>query len=110
MSVDPARLRRVLKDPGFVAIPGVYDGLTARIIESIGFSAIYLGGNAMGLRLGAGQPFVTMTETVESLRQVVATVVLPVIVDIGAGFGSAAHVNRAVRELERDGASAIQMD
>jgi methylisocitrate lyase len=110
MSVGPARLRNILTDTGFVAIPGTYDGLTARIIESIGFSAIYLGGNAMGLRLGAGQPFVTLTETVESLRQVTANVTLPVIVDIGAGFGSEAHVNRAVRELERAGASAVQID
>jgi len=94
----------------FIAAPGAFDAFTARIIESLGFPAIYLGGNAMGLHLGVGQPFVTMTETVACVRNVVAAINAPLIVDAGAGFGEPAHTWRAVRELERAGAAALHID
>ena len=65
-------LRALLQKKGIVAAPGAMNALTARIIETQGFPAIYLGGNAMGLHLGAGQPFVTLTETVDCARQILA--------------------------------------
>jgi methylisocitrate lyase len=103
-------LRALLKAGGLIAAPGAIDALTARIIAAQGFSAIYLGGNAIGLHLGVGQPFVTLTETVECARQIVGAVGVPLIVDAGAGFGDAAHVHRATRELERAGVAAIHID
>jgi methylisocitrate lyase len=103
-------LKSLLAKPGFIAAPGAMDALTARVIEAQGFPAIYLGGNAMGLHLAAGQPFVTMTETVECVRQVMAAISVPLIVDAGAGFGDPAHVFRATREIERAGAAALHID
>ena len=95
---------------GFFTAPGAFDPFTARLIESLGFPAIYLAGNAMGLHLCAGQPLVTMTETVECARRVLGAIEAPLIVDAGAGFGGPAHVHRAVRELERTGIAAIHID
>jgi methylisocitrate lyase len=105
-----SRLRALLKAGGLVAAPGAIDALTARIIQAQGFPAIYLGGNAIGLHLGVGQPFVTLTETVDCAHQVANAVDIPLIVDAGAGFGDAAHVHRATRELERAGVAAIHID
>jgi 2-methylisocitrate lyase-like PEP mutase family enzyme len=99
-----------MDDNRLIAAPGALDAFTARIIESIGFPAVYLGGNAIGLHLGAGQPMVTLTETVECARQVLGAISVPLIVDAGAGFGEAAHAHRAVRELERAGIAAIHID
>jgi 2-methylisocitrate lyase-like PEP mutase family enzyme len=105
-----ARLTASLKNDELVVAPGVHDPLTARIIESLGFPAAYLGGNALGLKLCVGQPFVTLTETSHATAAISRAVEVPLIVDAGAGFGDAAHTARAWRELEQAGAAAIHID
>jgi 2-methylisocitrate lyase-like PEP mutase family enzyme len=110
MSDGPSKLRALMAGGDLIAAPGAFDPFTARIIESIGFPAVYLGGNAIGLHLCAGQPMVTLTETVECARQVLGAIDAPLIVDAGAGFGEPAHTHRAVRELERAGIAAIHID
>jgi methylisocitrate lyase len=110
MSGGAARLRALMHDDAFIVAPGALEPFTARIIESLGFPAVYLGGNAMGLHLGVGQPMVTLTETVACARAVLGAVGTPLIVDAGAGFGEPAHTWRAVRELERAGIAAIHID
>lgn len=105
-----AQLRKLLATGDFIAAPGAYDAFSARIIENVGFPAVYLGGNAIGLHLGVGQPFVTLTETVLCIRNTLASIDAPLIVDAGAGFGEPAHVWRTVREIERAGAAALHID
>jgi 2-methylisocitrate lyase-like PEP mutase family enzyme len=105
-----ARLRAALASGPVVVAPGALDPLTARAIERLGFPAVYLGGNAMGLNLGVGQPLLTLTEAVECARRVVAAVGVPVVADADAGFGDAAHTRRAVTEFERAGVAAIHME
>jgi methylisocitrate lyase len=110
MNGAAAKLRDLMQSGRFIAAPGAMEPFTARIIESLGFPAVYLGGNAMGLHLGAGQPMVTLTETVTCARAVLGAIDVPLIVDAGAGFGEPAHTHRAVRELERAGIAAIHID
>jgi methylisocitrate lyase len=110
MSQRAAKLRIRLAARGLLAAPGAYDALSARIVERSGFEAVYLGGNALGLGLGKGQPFVTLTETAEVATRIARTVEIPLIVDAGAGFGGPAHVHLAVRELEAAGAAALHID
>lgn len=110
MSTRRSHFRARLAAQGALAAPGAYDAFTARIVERAGFEAIYLGGNALGLGLAKGQPFVTLTETVEATTRVTRAVGIPVIVDAGAGFGEPAHVAVAVRELEAAGAAALHID
>ncbi len=103
-------MSRLLPSVGIVAAPGVHDALTARIAERAGHSAVYLGGNALGLGLGKGQPFVTLTETVEVTARIARTVGIPVLVDAGAGFGEPGHLHIAVREIEAAGAAGLHID
>lgn len=113
MSLDaarPARLRQSLSQGRFITAPGVFDPYSARIIQSRGFPAVYLGGNALGLHLGVGQPFVTLTETAEAVSKIGRIAGLPIIVDAGAGFGDAAHAALAMRTLANAGAAAIHVD
>jgi methylisocitrate lyase len=88
----------------------VIDPLSARLVETLGFDALYLGGHSMGIHLGKGQPMTTMSEAVEVAAQVVASVEAPVILDGGAGFGDPVHVARLVRECERVGVAAVHLE
>src|SRR5690348_14305524 len=100
MGSGASRLRELLARGAIAAAPGVHDAFSARVAAQAGHGALYLGGNAMALGFGKGQPFVTLTETVEVTSRVARAVDLPVIVDAGAGFGEPAHLDIAVREIE----------
>lgn len=101
---------KLLAAGSIVIAPGALEPFTAALIERLGFAAVYLGGNSMGAHLAVGQPFLTMTETVELAARVTRTVSIPVILDVGAGFGEPAHVRRTVRECLRAGVAAIHLD
>ena len=105
-----SRELRNLMAGSFLPVPGIYDVLSARLLESLGFQALYLSGNALGLSLGVGQPLVTLPETVDAARRIAEATTAPLIVDAGGGFGSAIHARRAMRDLEAAGAAAIHMD
>jgi 2-methylisocitrate lyase-like PEP mutase family enzyme len=92
------------------AAPGIHDALTARIATQAGHGAVYLGGNALAMGLAKGQPFVTLTETVEVAARICRSVSAPLLVDAGAGFGELGHLDMAVRELESTGAAGLHLD
>lgn len=100
----------LLRPGGIVAAPGVHDALTARIAERAGHGALYLGGNALAMGLGKGQPFVTLTETAEVAARIARSVEVPLLVDAGAGFGEPGHLHIAVREIEAAGAAGLHID
>jgi methylisocitrate lyase len=108
--MSPAARLRAAMAQGLVLAPGAYDAMTARIAARAGFGAVYLGGNALGISRAKGQPFVTLTETVQATAAIAAAGAVGVIVDGGAGFGESQHVLGAVRELEAAGAAAIHID
>ncbi|WP_156679275.1 isocitrate lyase/PEP mutase family protein [Sphingomonas profundi] len=103
-------LQALLAEPGCVAAPGVHDVISAKIAARAGHRALYLGGNAMALGLGKGQPFLTLTETVEIAARVVRATDVPVIVDAGAGFGLPSHLDLSVRDIAAVGAAALHID
>jgi methylisocitrate lyase len=105
-------LRRRLAEPRIMVVPGASDALTARLIEQAGFEAVYASGagfaNAALAVPDLGLP--TMTEVVQHAQRLVEAVSVPVIVDADTGYGNALNVMRTVRELERVGAAAIQIE
>ena len=103
-------LRALLSGGEITAAPGVHDPFTARIVAKAGHRAAYLGGNAMALGLGKGQPFLTLTETAAITAKVADAVDIPLLVDAGAGFGAAVHMHLAVREIENAGAGGLHVD
>jgi methylisocitrate lyase len=94
-----------------IAVPGVMNALVARMAERAGFEAIYLSGAA--LSAASGLPDIGLLDSSELAREtraVTSASELPLLVDADTGFGGALHVERAVRELERAGAAAIQIE
>jgi carboxyvinyl-carboxyphosphonate phosphorylmutase len=86
--------------------------LTARIIEKVGFSAVYMTGYGQAAS-HLGRPdigLMSMTEMVQRARNIAEAVALPVIADADTGFGNAVNVIRTVREYESAGAAAIQLE
>ncbi|MFC1430770.1 oxaloacetate decarboxylase [Streptacidiphilus sp. N1-3] len=108
-----ARLRRLLADGGLITAPGVYDGLTAALVARTGFGAAYLTGAGVAVG-GFGLPdigLLTATEMAERARVVVAALGgVPLIADADTGYGTAMNVVRTVREYERAGVAAIQLE
>jgi len=106
------RLRQLLKDKEILVAPGAHDALTAKIIEKVGFNAVYMTGYGQAAS-HLGQPDVglmTMTEMLSRVSNMVSAVEIPVICDGDTGFGNVVNVMRTVREYEKAGAAAIQLE
>ena len=99
-----------LKRGETIVAPGAYDPMSARIVQALGFHAIYTGGYMSGAHLAITEPLMTMTEQVEVARKVVGAIDLPVICDAGAGYGDPLHVMRAVRTYESAGLAAMHIE
>jgi len=104
------RLRELIKRPGIIAAPGIYDPISARIAESLGFEALDLPGSALGYAAGVMEPNLCLEDMAEATRRITSVVNIPVVVDVGAGFGEPAHMKRTVRLLENAGASGIHLE
>jgi len=95
-----------------VIVPGAFNALSARVIEDLGFEAVYVTGAGvtnMWLAL-PDQGFMGLHEIAEHTARIRDAVQLPLLVDADTGFGNALNVYHAVRTLERAGADAIQLE
>ena len=104
------RMRQLLEAPGLIKTVNVYDPLTARIAESVGFEALGLGGFQLGAHLCTTEPLLTMMEVMDSARYITRAVNIPLKVDCGAGFGEPLHVTRTVREAQAAGIACIHIE
>jgi methylisocitrate lyase len=106
------QLRRRLEDKAILMAPGAYDSLTAVLCERAGFEALYLTGAGVSYStLGKSDiGLVTMSEMASRAAYICEAVSIPVIADGDNGYGNAINVMRTVREYERAGVSAIQLE
>jgi methylisocitrate lyase len=103
-------LRALLGSNTFLHLPSVYDALGARLVQSVGFEAAYVGGYVVGAKLAVSEPLVTLTEQVTVAAEVANAVTIPVLADAGAGFGDPLHTMRTVREFCRAGIAGIHIE
>jgi 2-methylisocitrate lyase-like PEP mutase family enzyme len=102
----------MLSGPGLIAMPGCYDVWSAILLERAGFPAIFVSGYGVAASL-VGSPDIgltTLTETLAVARRVVASVRVPVVLDIDNGYGDEDGVIRTVREAEATGVAAVQLE
>lgn len=106
------RLRELVDAKEILVLPGAYDALSARLAEAAGFPCVYMTGYGQSAsKLGAPDVgLMTMSEMVERAKDMCAAVSVPVICDGDTGFGNVVNLVRTVREYERAGAAAIQLE
>ena len=103
--------RDLLAQNDIIRAPGVYDGITARIVEQNGFPAVYMTGAGTSMSLGYPDfGLVTQTEMVANATVIARTVGIPVISDADTGYGNELNVTRTVNEYERAGVAAIHIE
>ncbi len=93
-------------------VPGAFNALSARVIEDLGFEAIYVTGAGV-TNMWFGMPdqgFMGLAEIADHTARIRDAVELPLIVDADTGFGNALNVYHTVRTLERAGADCIQLE
>ena len=93
-------------------VPGAFNALSAKVIEDLGFEAIYVtGAGVTNMWFGMlDQGFMGLSEIADHTARIRDAVSVPLIVDADTGFGNALNVHHTVRTLERAGADCIQFE
>src|SRR6266550_1506941 len=106
------RVHQVLARSGSVVFPGVYDTLSAKLVERAGFPMSFISGYSVAAT-SIGEPdlgLLTQTEIVERARRVCGSVSIPIIVDADTGYGNPLNVIRTVNELISAGAAGCFLE
>lgn len=107
-----ARLKARLDSGELTIAPGIYDGISARMADSMGFDALYMTGYGIAASHLAlpDAGLATYTQMVERVRTFAERTSTPLIADGDTGYGGALNVQHTVRGYEAAGASAIQLE
>ncbi|MGY4514288.1 isocitrate lyase/PEP mutase family protein [Bradyrhizobium sp. USDA 3650] len=106
------KLRSILSGGTCVHPGSVYDAISIRIAEDLGFPLGMFGGSVASLAV-LGDPditLITLTELAEQMRRMSRAAALPVLVDADHGYGNALNVRRTVQELEMAGAAGLTIE
>ncbi len=105
------KLRSLVNGGGIVVAPGAFDGLSARLVEQAGFSAVYASGGAIARSTGVPDiGLLTPDEIERRLGQMVEAITVPLIADADTGYGNALTAQRAARAFERAGVAAFHLE
>lgn len=106
------RLRELIESPEIVIAPGVYDGISARVVESMGFeTAAMSGAGISNSRLGKPDfGILNLSENVGQADAIADSVEIPVQADADTGYGNAVNVHHTIKELESAGVAAVMIE
>ncbi len=105
-------LRLILTGSICIRPGSVYDAISIRIAEDLGFEVGMFGGSVASLAV-LGDPdiaLITLTELAEQMRRMSRAASLPVLVDADHGYGNALNVRRTIEELETAGAAGLTIE
>ena len=105
------RLREMLNAGKTQLVPGVYDGLSARIAQAAGADLLYATGG--GIARSTGIPdmgLINPVQITERLEQIVDAVDLPVIADFDTGYGNALNALHTLKGFERAGVAGFHIE
>src|ERR1700746_1317139 len=106
------KLRSILTGSRCIRPGSVYDAISIRIAEDLGFEVGMFGGSVASLAV-LGDPditLITLTGLAEQMRRMLPGAALPVLVDADHGYGNALNVRRTVQELEVAGAAGLTIE
>ncbi len=111
-NVKARALREKLAKGEFILAPGIFDGISAKVADRMGFPALYMTGygataSALGLPDAGLATYSDMVGRAEMICSVIDT---PLIADADTGYGGLLNVQRTVRGYEAAGVAAIQIE
>ena len=111
-NVKAHALRAQLAKGEFILAPGIYDGISARVADTMGFPALYMTGyGATASMLGLPDAgLATYSDMVGRAEMICSVIQTPLIADADTGYGGLLNVQRAVRGLVAAGVAAIQIE
>src|SRR5690606_32248468 len=106
------RLKTLIEADKLLVMPGAYDPLSAKIVESAGFEAVQCTGLGISVTtLGLHDySLIGLGERVERTRRIVEAINVPVMADADTGFGTAVNVHFAAQAFERCGAAGFNLE
>ncbi len=107
-----SKFRRALKGDKCIIAPGVWDAMTALLVQEAGMEACCVSGSAIA-NMRFGRPdvgLVSMSEVADTVAAMRDRVEIALVVDGDTGFGNALNVTRTVQVFERNGADAILLE
>ena len=112
MTRPTTTLKTILNRREATIFAGAANGLFARIIEDLGYEAVYVtGAGVANMYLGAPDiGLTTLTEVANQVAAISDAVAIPMLVDADTGFGNAVNMVRTVKVLERAGAAGLQIE
>ena len=103
-------LRKLVNAGKFLELPTAYDAITGRLIQSLGFKSLYVGGFVTGGSTAISEPQLTMNEQIGVASRVANGLNIPVVMDAGAGWGEPLHTMRTIRECIRAGIAGVHIE
>lgn len=112
MITSSQKLRQLLAKPEIIVIPGVYDCLSAKLVEKIGFDVVATSGFGIAAST-LGLPdygFLSVTETLYSVGRIAQSVSVPLIADLDTGYGNALNVMRTIQDAVQLGVAGVLLE
>lgn len=105
-------LKQRLAQPGLISAPGVFDLISARIADDLGFPALYMTGfGTVASHLGLPDAgLASYSDMVNRVAAIAGSCDTPLIADGDTGYGGLLNVEHTVRGYEKAGAAAIQLE
>ena len=111
MTTQADKFAGMLRSGEMIVAPGAYDCVTARMVDQAGYSACYMTGAGVAATLGyPDYGLVTMSEMADNAGRMTNVLNIPLIADADTGYGNELNVVRTVREYEKRGVAAIQIE
>ena len=102
--------REMMQGPRPITAPLVLNPLMAKMVETAGFPAGYLGGGATGYQKVALEANLNLTEMCQAAIDIHAVSALPLILDAACGYGDPMHMHRTIGMSEAAGFEAIEIE
>ncbi|MBH8555810.1 oxaloacetate decarboxylase [Nostocaceae cyanobacterium CENA357] len=106
------KLRQLLARPEIIVIPGVYDCLSAKLVEQVGFEVAATSGFGIAAAT-LGLPdygFLTATEMLYSVGRIANSISIPLIADLDTGYGNALNVIRTIKDAVQLGVAGVLLE
>jgi methylisocitrate lyase len=105
-------LRQLLARPEIIVIPGVYDCLSAKLVEKMGFEVAATSGFGIAAST-LGLPdygFLTATEMLYTVGRISQSITIPLIADLDTGYGNTLNVIRTIQDAVRLGVAGVLLE